>query len=123
MALDFTKSEIATIKKHLDNRWRDKEHGVHLGDIEVDGKAQPAAVWEDRHYTFIVIKIGLLRYKSLFYFLRDKRFDSGIDEFSDLDECVDKILKAQADFSLAKTTKGLQTSTAKKSDMQNKDTK
>ncbi len=107
MPIDFTQSEIDTIKKHVDNRWRDKDHGVHMGDIEVDGKEQPAIVWEDKYYTFIIIKIAAFTYKSLFYFMRDKRFDTGVDEYHDLDECVDKLLKAQADFSLSKSTKGL----------------
>jgi hypothetical protein len=39
--------------------------------------------------------------------MRDKRFDTGTDEYSDLNECVDSIMKAQADFSLSKNTKGL----------------
>lgn len=113
MPIDFSQSEIATIKKHIDNRWRNKGHGVHLGDIEVDGTEYPSAIWEDRHYTFIVIKLGVLTYKNLFYFLRDKRFDAGVNEYNDLDECVDGILKAQADFSLSKTTKALKTKTNK----------
>ena len=73
----------------------------------MDGKEQPAAVWEHKHYTFIVIKLGAFNYRSLFYFLRDKRFDAGVDQYNDLDECVDSIMKAQADFSLAKSTKSL----------------
>jgi hypothetical protein len=32
----------------------------------------------------------------MFYFMRDKRFDTGTDEYSDLNECVDSIMKAQA---------------------------
>jgi hypothetical protein len=31
----------------------------------------------------------------MFYFMRDKRFDTGTDEYSDLNECVDSIMKAQ----------------------------
>ncbi len=105
--MDFTQSEVDIIQKHVDDRWREKDHGVHLGDIEVDGKEQPAAVWEHKHYTFIVIKIGAFKYRALFYFLRDKRFDAGVDEYNDLDECVDSIMKAQADFSLSKSTNAL----------------
>ncbi len=107
MSIDFTQTEIATIQKHIDNRWLKKDHRVHLGDIEVAGKEKPAAVWEDKHSTFIIIKMGAFCYKSLFYFLRDKRFDTGIETYNDLDECVDKILKAQADFLLSKSTKNL----------------
>jgi hypothetical protein len=111
--MDFIQSEIEIIQKHVDNRWREKDHGVHLGDIEVDGKEQPAAVWEHKHYTFVIIKMGAFNYKSLFYFLRDKRFDAGVDVYNDLDECVDAIMKCQAEFSLAKTTKGLKVDTKK----------
>ena len=105
--MDFTQSELDTIQKHVDDRWREKDHGVHLCDIEGDWKEQPGAVWEHKHYTFIVIKLGAFNYRSLFYFLRDKRFDAGVDQYNDLDECVDSIMKAQADFSLAKSTKSL----------------
>ncbi|KAA0444641.1 MAG: hypothetical protein FXV79_00920 [Candidatus Thioglobus sp.] len=107
MAIDFTQSEIDTVKKHIDARWTKKDHGVHIGDIEVDGKDKPAAVWEDGYYTFVVLKMGADNYKNMFYFMRDKRFDTGTDEYSDLDQCVDSIMKAQADFSLSKNTKGL----------------
>jgi hypothetical protein len=102
--MDFTQSEVETIQKHVDDRWREKDHGVHLGDIEIDGEEQAAAVWEHKHYTFIVVKVAAFKYRALFYFLRDKRFDAGVDEYNDLDECVDSIMKAQADFSLSKST-------------------
>jgi hypothetical protein len=59
-----------------------------------------------RNRTFIIIKIAAFTYKNMFYFMRDNRFDTGTDEYSDLNECVDSIMKAQADFSLSKNTKG-----------------
>jgi hypothetical protein len=43
MEIDFTQSEIDTIKKHVDSRWREQKHGVHMGDIEVGGVEKPAA--------------------------------------------------------------------------------
>lgn len=107
MVVDFTQAEIEAIQKHLDARWTKKQHGVHMGDIEVGGIEKPSAVWEDSYYTFVVIKMAENTYKNMFYFMRDKRFDTGIDEYSDLDECVDSIMKAQADFSLSKNTQGL----------------
>ena len=60
-----------------------------------------------------ILGMGAFNYKSLFYFLRDKRFDAGVDVYNDLDECVDAIMKCQAEFSLAKTTKGLKVDTKK----------
>jgi hypothetical protein len=51
MEIDFTQSEIDTIKKHVDSRWREQKHGVHMGDIEVGGVEKPAVIWEDTYYT------------------------------------------------------------------------
>ncbi len=107
MEIDFTQFEIDIIKKHVDGRWKNGNHGVHMGDIEVGGIEKPAAIWEDTYYTFVIIKMAAFIYKNMFYFMRDKRFDTGIDDYNDLDECVDSIMKAQADFSLSKNTKGL----------------
>ncbi|WXU00130.1 MAG: hypothetical protein Ctma_0841 [Catillopecten margaritatus gill symbiont] len=107
MAIDFTQAEIDAIKKQVDARWTKKDHGVHMGDIEVGGEEKPSAVWEDGYYTFVVLKIAEDTFKNMFYFMRDKRFDTGTDEYTDLDECVDSIMRAQADFSLSKNTKGL----------------
>lgn len=105
--IDFTQSEIDSIKKHVDSRWKAKDHGIHMADIEVSGEEKPAAVWEDTYYTFVIIKMTAFTYKNMFYFMRDKRFDTGVDQYNDLDECVDSLMKAQADFSLSKNTKGL----------------
>ncbi|HIB28864.1 MAG TPA: hypothetical protein EYO25_03915 [Candidatus Thioglobus sp.] len=113
MSIEFTESEITTIQKNLDNRWRKEKKQVQLADIEITKEGEenpslfPAAVWEDPNSTFIIIKLGDFQYKSFFYYLTDKRFDTGQDEYNDLHECTDKLLKAQADFVLTKNTKGL----------------
>lgn len=107
MAIDFTQAEINTIKKHIDIRWKKKDHDTYLADIDVDDIKKPAVVWEDASYTFVVLKMEEGVFKNMFYFMQDKRFDTGIDEYKNLDECIDSIMKAQADFSLSKNTKGL----------------
>ncbi|SMN01020.1 hypothetical protein SPONN_2149 [uncultured Candidatus Thioglobus sp.] len=113
MSLDFNESELTTIQNNLNNRWRKEAVEVQLADIEMskegerEAKFYPAAVWEASNSTFIVLKIAEFSYKSFFYYLKDKRFDTGVDEYNDLHECVDKLLKAQADFVLSKNTKGL----------------
>ena len=113
MSSDFTESELTTIQNNLNNRWRDEKVEVQLADIEMtkedekEVKLYPAAVWEVSNFTFIVLKIGEFVYKSFFYYLKDKRFDTGVDEYKDLHECVDQLLKTQADFALLKNTKGL----------------
>ncbi|MCH9645709.1 MAG: hypothetical protein K0U08_03590 [Proteobacteria bacterium] len=113
MSVEFTESELTTIQNNVNNRWRNEEKEVHLADIEITKEGEdkptlfPAAVWEDPNSTFIIIKLDDFKYKSFFYYLKDKRFDTGQDEYTDLHECTDKLLKAQADFVLTKNTKGL----------------
>jgi hypothetical protein len=113
MSVEFTDSELTTIQNNLDNRWRKEKREVQLADIEVTKEGEnkpalfPAAVWEDSNSTFIIIKMDNFKYKSFFYYMTDKRFDTGQDEYNDLHECTDKLLKAQADFMLTKNTKGL----------------
>ena len=113
MSIEFTESELTTIQNNLNNRWRDETKQVNLADIEITKEGDetptlfPAAVWEDPNSTFIIIKLDEFKYKSFFYYLTDKRFDTGQDEYNDLHECTDKLLKAQADFVLTKNTKGL----------------
>ena len=113
MPIDFTESEIQIARELVDNRWREDKKDIHLADIEFTKKdeeqatAYPALVWEDKSSTFVILKLGAFAYKSFFYFGMDKRFDTGVDEYNDLNECVDVLLKSQADFILSKSTKGL----------------
>lgn len=55
-----------------------------MGDIEVNSIEKPAAIWEDTYYTFIVIKMTAFTYKNMFYIMRDKRYDTGVDEVQQL---------------------------------------
>lgn len=82
--IDFRQSEIYSIKKHIEGHWREKDHGLHMGDIEVNSIEKPAAIWEDTYYTFIVIKMTAFTYKNMFYIMRDKRYDTGVDEVQQL---------------------------------------
>lgn len=113
MSIDFTESEIQIVRDLVDGRWRDAPKDIHLADIEFTKKdeeqatAYPALVWEDKSTTFVILKLGAFSYKSFFYFGMDKRFDTGVDEYNDLNECADTLLKAQADFILSKSTQGL----------------
>ena len=113
MNIDFTASEIKLTQELIDNRWRDAKVSINLADIdftktgEDNAKSYPAMVWEDKSTTFVILKMAAFNYKSFFYYLHDKRFDTGVDIYENLHECVDTLLKAQADFILSKSTKGL----------------
>ncbi len=111
MSIDFLESEIKTIQNAVNQRWKKENIDVNLADIEITKEGEltlvPAVVWEDKNSTFIILKMGIFSYKSFFYYLTDKRFDTGVSEYNDLYECANTLLKAQADFILSKHTKDL----------------
>ncbi|WP_190600497.1 hypothetical protein [Candidatus Vesicomyidisocius sp. SY067_SCS001] len=111
MSIDFLESEIKTIQSAVNKRWKKENINVNLADIEITKEGVltliPAAVWEDENSTFIILKMGIFSYKSLFYYLTSKRFDTGVSEYNDLYECANTLLKAQADFILSEHTKDL----------------
>jgi hypothetical protein len=106
--INFTESEIEATKKLVDERWKDKDVSIHLADIEYTKEGEeavnlyPALVWEDKSSTFVVLKMGMLSYKSFFYYLKNKRYDTGVLEYNDLNECVTTLMQSQADLILSK---------------------
>ena len=108
MTINYTQSEIDATKKLIDERWKDKDVTVHLADINYEKEGEetsqpyPALVWEDKHSTFVVLKMGMLAYKSFFYYLKNKRYDTGVLEYNDLQECVTSLMQSQADLLLSK---------------------
>ena len=107
MVNDFSTTELNIIKKAIAGRWKDIN--IHLADIDVaiasnDKKSTlcPAVVWETADCTFVIIKTAEFSYKNLFYYLGSQRFDTGIAQYNDLNECVLSLMKAQANFLLSK---------------------
>ncbi len=112
MSTNFTQSEIEAVKKALYNRWQNKDVEIHLADLEIvkenkqETKSYPALIWEESNSTFIIIKVGVFTYKSFFYYAQEEqRYDTGVNKYNDLYECANKLLKAQANFVLARTKK------------------
>ena len=111
--MEFTQSEIDTVKKHLDARWKGENMEIHLADIEYTKKKEqasaeyPALVWETSQATFVVLKLASFSYKGFFYVGENERFDAGEEEYSDLNVCTESILKAQANLALSKNVTAL----------------
>ncbi len=106
MPIDFSLLEINLAKNLVNDRWRDVK--IELADVEVSRSSKseslpyPALVWEASKCTFVVIKVDESAYKCIFYYLGTQRFDTGVNEYEDLHDCVLSIMKLQANFLLTK---------------------
>lgn len=106
MTLDFSLFEKNIVKNLINERWSGVD--VELADVEVSrtssGKSlpYPALVWEASKCTFVVIKVDESAYKCIFYYLGTQRFDTGVNEYDDLNDCILSIMKVQANFLLTK---------------------
>ncbi len=116
---EFTDAELAMIGEMLQQRYR-KEVEMHLADSEIDlhnrsagdsgDPAQrprhqqhaaplscPTVYWHARGANFVVFKIAPRRYRTQFFYTPHEQFGTGIEEYSNLDECVAAVLQMQAD--------------------------
>ena len=106
MAIDFSLFEINIAKDIINQRWRGVD--IDLADVEVSRNSSseslpyPAIVWEASKCTFVVIKVDESAYKCIYYYLGTQRFDTGVNEYDDLHDCVLSIMKVQANFLLTK---------------------
>jgi hypothetical protein len=107
MELDFSLFETNIVKDTVCERWNNVD--IQLADVEVSRTSTsqstpyPALVWEASKCTFVVIKVDEAAYKCIFYYLGTQRFDTGVNEYEDLKECVVSIMKVQANFLLTKS--------------------
>jgi hypothetical protein len=103
MSLSFTESEISTIRNLLTQCYQ-KDVEIHLADSEVilspdeqESKQYPTVFWHAREANFVVIKTGMLTYRTQFFYTPHDQYGTGNDEYSDLEMCVAAVLKMQSD--------------------------
>ena len=100
---DFTKNELWVIEETLAERYTDKvETDQGEAELRLDPHATelvpcPVIFWVDSGYNFVVAKIGDRRYRAQFFLRVHQQFGTGIDEFSDISECVVTLLQVQSD--------------------------
>lgn len=101
--IEFTDAEIAGIREMLTQRYR-AEVAVHLADSDLlldgaDAEAVscPTVYWYERDANFVVFKIAPFRYRTQFFYTPHEQFGTGIEEYSNLDECVAAVLQTQSD--------------------------
>lgn len=103
---DFNKNELWVIQDTLKQRYR-KEVEYDLVDIEMrlDPHSSvltpcPAVYWKEDGVSFVIIKTGEGRYRSQFFYRVHQQFGTGVEEYTDLTECVVTLLQVQADHHL-----------------------
>ncbi len=100
---DFTDSELHNIREMLMQRYK-KDVTIELADCELvldKNSAEvtrcPTVFWHARGANFVVFKVGIFHYRTQFFYTPHDQFGTGIDQYSDLAECVAAALQTQSD--------------------------
>jgi len=102
MMLEFTDTEITTIRELLVQRYQ-KDIEIHLADSDMtlDGEDEirefPTVFWHARGANFILIKTGMFGFRAQFFYTPHEQFDTGVDEYNALAQCVSTVLEVQAE--------------------------
>jgi hypothetical protein len=101
---DFTSLEKSIIQQSIDERWRnghvvaeEVEVELRLSKADRDVTPCPAMYWEHQECTFVIAKTGESLYRSQFFYSAKEQFNTGIEEYTDLGDCVLFLLRLQAD--------------------------
>lgn len=101
---DFNKNELWVVRDTLKQRYGEPiepdlaETEMRLNPHSTELAICPALFWQDSNKcSFIVIKVGEGRYRAQFFYRVHQQYGTGIDEFTDLTECIVTLLQVQAD--------------------------
>jgi len=99
----FTDNEIASIRELLARRFH-KDIEINLSDNEVflggnadNPTACPAVSWYAQEANFVVIKTGPLGFRTRFYTTPHDQYDTGTEEYDNLEQCITAVLQSQSD--------------------------
>lgn len=101
---DFDDDELSTIRAILKNRYRrdvaiqlaDSELRLHPTDHELTWC--PTVFWEAPPASFVVCKTAPSHYRCQFFYSIKEHYGTGIEEYTNLAECVTTLLQIQADY-------------------------
>ena len=101
--LDFTDSELHLIRQVLVQRYK-KDVEIQLADCEIaldkdseEVTSCPTVFWHAQGANFVVLKAGMFRFRTQFFYTPHEQYDTGIDEYNNLGECVTAVLQIQSD--------------------------
>lgn len=101
---NFSALEQALVQQALDERWgKDK---VQAEEVEVELRLSqddrtitpcPAVYWQQDACHFVIAKTGESHYRSQFFYSVLDQYGTGIEEYTNLEDCVLYLLRLQAD--------------------------
>ncbi len=101
--LDFSDTELALVQELVDRRFGES---TEIQQVTTEIRLYPedrelvdcaGLYWEGRHASFIVLKTGEGRFRSLFFYRARTQYTTGVPEYNDLKTCVNHLLQVQAD--------------------------
>lgn len=101
---EFTEHELWVIRTALEERFgKPIEPELAESELRLDPHSSeltpcPTLFWKERGASFAIFKVGDQRYRNLFFYSVRKQYGTGIDEYTDLTECVITLLQTQADY-------------------------
>ncbi|HRJ51357.1 MAG TPA: hypothetical protein PLE99_01225 [Candidatus Thiothrix moscowensis] len=100
----LTDLEKHIIQQTIDERWgkgtvtaEEVEVEIRLSPADRNLTDCPAMYWEHEDCQFVLAKTGENSYRSQFFYSVRDRFGTGIEEYTDLADCVLYLLRLQAD--------------------------
>ena len=107
---DFTDNEIWIIKTALRERYG-REVEPELVDIEMRLNpfsstltSCPALYWSEQGANFIIAKTAEHGYRPQFFYRVHQQYGTGVEEYTDLTQCVVTLLQVQADHTAKEST-------------------
>jgi hypothetical protein len=100
---DFTEHELDLVRQSVERRFR---HPVDVEIADAELKLDPSSAelttcptlfWNVGDCNFVVFKIGADRFRPQFYYGHNEHYGTGRPEYTDLAECVTRLMQAQAD--------------------------
>ena len=101
---EFTDHELWVVGTCLEERFgkpielEQAESELRLDPHSSELTPCPTLFWKERGASFVIFKVDEQRYRNLFFYSIRKQFGTGIEEYTDLTECVTTLLQTQADY-------------------------
>ena len=105
---DFNDSELWIVQTTLKERYN-QNVDIQLADSELRLSPTtqeltwcPTLFWQKDSVNFVVFKVASGRYRCQFFYSGNEQYNTGIEEYDNLSDCVTTLLQVQADHEVQK---------------------
>lgn len=109
---DFNENELWVVRDTLKQRYGEPvepelaETEMRLNSHSTELALCPALYWQHKNANFIIVKTGEDRYRAQFFYRVHQQYGTGVEEYTDLTECIVTLLQVQADHEAQEAEKG-----------------